>query len=305
MPRRTRRPRVSSGALDLSLLDALEDFLDVGPAFRSGSRRAAARADLVEVARALPCARGRDLAEVYLVELTTPELRAGFAAYAAGRNRESLSRTEATWRALCSHLVSDDLVDSHLMEGLFGPDRWTEPKGATGPEVAARLLEAAWSGSFSHGGWSERDVALVATLCVTGLRLAEALTLRTGSIVGPPGRRSMVVSGFGISRVLPVWPPYETVLIKYLESRLGRVGDAEVLGEDSGPLFVKPDGTPLGRRAAFGLLARLGSRAGLVPRVAPWTLATCLQATFASTAIGGPASLLEATQVLRSAGVGA
>ncbi|MGH9021518.1 MAG: tyrosine-type recombinase/integrase [Acidimicrobiia bacterium] len=303
MPRRTRRPKVSSGALDLSLLDALEDFLDVGPAFRSGSRRAAARADLLEVAQALPCARGRDLAEVYVVELTTPELRAGFAAYAAGRARETVARAQATWRALCSHLVFEDVVDSHLMEGLDGPDRWTEPKGTTGPDVAARLLEEAWQGSFSHGGWSERDIAVVASLCVTGLRLSEVLSLRTDSIVGSPGRRSMVVSAAGITRALPIWPSYDAVLTQYLESRATRIGPPGAPGDDSGPLFLESDGTPLTRRMALGLLSRLGARAGLVPRVAPWTLAACLQSTFASTANGRPASFVEAAQVLRSAGV--
>ena len=42
--------------------------------------------------------------------------------------------------------------------------------------------------------WPERDVVILATFCVTGIRLAEAIGLNLNWITGPPGTRRLQVT---------------------------------------------------------------------------------------------------------------
>src|SRR5919202_1407153 len=91
-------------------------------------------------------------------------------------------------------------------------------------DAPARLLAtAATPDPGARQPWPERDVALVATLLVTGIRLGEALSLTTQSIDGPEGaRRLRVVGKGGGARSVPVDEPLEQLLQDYLDSRRRR-----------------------------------------------------------------------------------
>jgi len=68
-----------------------------------------------------------------------------------------------------------------------GHVRHRTPEQQTGQALSAKRSKR----------WPERDVALVATFCVTGIRLAAGVKLNLDSITGPAGSRRMEVKGKG------------------------------------------------------------------------------------------------------------
>ncbi|HEV2069583.1 MAG TPA: hypothetical protein VGR26_07315 [Acidimicrobiales bacterium] len=78
------------------------------------------------------------------------------------------------------------------LEGAVGKPRREvgAPRAIRDPDAAARLLAtAARADPRGRDPWPERDLALAATFCVTGIREGEAVALGMGSLEGTPGPR--------------------------------------------------------------------------------------------------------------------
>ena len=119
-------------------------------------------------------------------------------------------------------------------------------------DLAGRLLRAAAT-SEARSAWPSRDVAIVATLAQTGLRLAELTGLTLGSRTGGEGARQLTVVGKGRkARTIPVTDPLDLLLDAYLEDRRARFPD-QAYGNHRTPLFVHPSsGQPVTpRRCTF------------------------------------------------------
>ena len=147
----------------------------------------------------------------------------------------------------------------------------------------------------------QRDVALVATFCVTGIRLYEAIALHLDSITGRAGGRRLQVTGKGKKdRAIPVEPALEAVIDRYLQSRAERHG-AETLEKPAEPLFVHYDGTRLTHGRVQYLVEKIDERAGPRSAVPNGALVRALRHTFASQAVEYGTDVVELRDILSHA----
>jgi len=216
-------------------------------------------------------------------DLTVSRLRAAFAEYAVGHAKASINRCWSTWNQLLVFLVAEGHRDGNPMPAVAKaklPRRL--PKPLTGEDTPERLLEAAATGRRrARNPWPERDLAVLATLLLTGLRSAELLDLRLDSLAGRPGERRLHVIGKGgRARSVPVEPPLEAVLDIYLAARRGRFPHRRLARP--APLFVDTRGQPLRRGGLQYLVGTTLRWAGLNDRRARGTLVHALRHTTAT-----------------------
>lgn len=223
------------------------------------------RGDLVGVAARLAASEGLAMVELRLTHLTKEALRAAFAAWwAADHAKTSVIRTWSAWNSFFAWLVAEDLIEGNPKVAVTKPKRPKAPvKVIRGPEATSLLLRAAeTTDPRARWPWPEWDLALAATFAVTGLRLAEALSLTIGSLDGPPGERRVTVTGKGDrARAVPVYPELEDVIGRYLASRAARFPDHD-LARPTTPLFVDARGRRLTPRQAQYAIERPYVRTG-------------------------------------------
>ncbi|MDQ1645762.1 MAG: hypothetical protein QOJ50_1946, partial [Cryptosporangiaceae bacterium] len=155
------------------------------------------------------------------------------------------------------------------------------PKPLRGEDTPEKLLASVATRKDGRDPWPERDLAVLATLLLTGVRSAELLGLAIESLVGLPGERRLhVVGKGGKSRSVPVEAPLEVVLDAYAETRrrrfpMGRLGPGA-------PMFIDRRGEPL-QRGGLQYLVKTNLRwAGLNDRRAAGALVHALRHTYAT-----------------------
>jgi integrase len=124
----------------------------------------------------------------------------------------------------------------------------------------------------AFASWPERDLALVATFCVTGIREGEAVALTMASLEGTPGARRLQVAGKGgKTRAIPIEGGLEEVLGAYLATRRARFGHHD-LDHPATPLFVDVRGRGLSVDQVKYLIDGSTSAPGCEPgcRPGPW-----------------------------------
>ena len=163
------------------------------------------------------------------------------------------------------------------------------PRAIRDPQVVERLLAtAAEPDPRGRNPWPERDLALVATFYVTGIRAEEAVALDLGSFERTQryGRLAVVGSN-GAVRAIPVDPALGEVLGGYLATRAAR-SPAIAANDPAMPLFVDVTGRRLSADQVRYVIKRLYTRAGLGDRRPPGALVHALRHTFAvSAALAG------------------
>ena len=282
-------------------VDLVEDHLNaLGTAKPSEHTLAGYRRDLEGVGHRIATDSGVPYDNLTLGDLTKQALRDGFASWASDHAAASVLRAWSVWNGFFDTLVADDLVDGNPMAGIKKP---RTPKGPAkvirGTDTASRLLKAAGTPDpAARNSWPERDVAVIATFCVTGLRLSELLSLTIGSIDGPEGARRLTVVGKGNkARTIPVDPALEAVWGTYLESRADRF-PRDDLQHPATPLFVHYDGRPPSRKQVQYLVEQLYRRAGIRAQVPSGALVHALRHTFATQALESGADVVEVQQLL-------
>jgi site-specific recombinase XerD len=240
------------------------------------------RRDLETVSRLCAVHTGAGVDALTLDQLTVAVLRSAFAAYSDDRAKTSISRAWSTWNQFFAFCVSDGRIAGNPMAGVTRPRiPRRAPKPLRGEDTPEKLLAAVARGRDGRDPWPERDLAVLATLLLTGVRSAELLGLALGSLVGPAGdRRLHVVGKGGKSRSVPVEKPLEAVLDAYLTSRRRRFPGTR-LGPAT-PLFVDRRDEPL-QRGGLQYLVRTNLRsAGLNDRRATGALVHALRHTYAT-----------------------
>lgn len=259
---------------------------------------AAYRRDLIGVGRRV--AGGEDLHGLALHQLTKASLRDGFASWAADHSAASVRRAHSAWSRFFDFLVAADWCDGNPMAAVAKPTGTEHaPRPIRAPDAAARMLAAAaQADGRSRNPWPERDVALVATFCVTGIGAAEAVALDVASLGGPPGnRRLSVVGRSGALRSVPVEAALEEALGGYLTTRATRFPSRD-LRRPRTPLFVDVRGERLSSHQMRYLIERLYVRADLRDRVPRGALVNALRHTFAVSAARAGADLVGLQAVL-------
>lgn len=153
-------------------------------------------------------------------------IRGAFAVFSDPRSAASINRAWSAWNRLLTFCVSEGMLEGNPMAAVPRPKQPAKaPKPLLGDGTAsAELLERIAAGARkARDPWVERDLVLLGLALVTGMRSAELLGVTLGSIGGSAGdRRIQVVGKGGKTRSLPIEPPIEFLIERYLDSRLRR-----------------------------------------------------------------------------------
>ncbi|WP_432510910.1 tyrosine-type recombinase/integrase [Kineococcus sp. SYSU DK001] len=232
-------------------------------------------------------------------DLTTAALRAAFADFSLDHARSSIARCWSTWNGLCGFLVAEDVLTGNPMAGVHRPRPETQsPKPLRGNDTPEILLSAVAAGRQARDPWPERDLAVVATLLVTGIRSSELVGLRVGDLAGTRGDQRIRVRGKGnVDRSLPVEPALGDLVEQYLASRSRRFPAARGARLDA-PLFVDTTDRQLSRHQLQYLVEQCYRAAGIGDRVQRGALVHALRHTFATRVVAGGASAVEVMRLL-------
>ena len=285
-----RSPRLRSDAAFPELVEAWLRHLE--RSHTAAATLVAYRRDLLGVARR--AGPSTDVGVLRLEHLTKRTLRRAFASWSADHAVGSLLRAHSCWSGFFDFLVAEEVCEGNPMAAVPKPPKPPhQPRAIRDPEAPARLLAAAAQADpKARHPWPERDLALVATFCLTGIRAAEAAALGTTSLGGPAGDRHLVVEGRGGRlRSVPVDHALEEVLEGCMATRAARFPSHD-LGDPGTALFVDVRGRRLSADQMKYLIERLYVRAGLRDRVPPGALLHALRHTFAVTALEAGADVV-------------
>jgi integrase/recombinase XerD len=285
-----------------ALTDAVEAWLvNLGAAKPSPATLAAYRRDVEGVGFRLAVLEGFDeLEQVAVADLNRPALRAAFASWAGDHAAASVRRAHSAWSNLFDFLVAEGILDGNPMAAVPKPKTPVVlPRSIRARDAIARLLAVAVEPDpRARQPWPARDLAVVATFCVTGIREAEAVGLDVGSLSGEPGaRRLEVVGKGGKARPIPIDPVLDEVLSGYRKERASRFPKHD-LDHPGTPLFVDVRGRRLSVDQVRYLVDRLYVRAGIRAQVPSGALVHALRHTFATAALEAGADVVELQELL-------
>lgn len=284
-------------------MDAIDSFFTArAPRKDSPHTTAAYRRDLLAVTTLLAGLSQSDPEALPCSALTLSALRRAFAGFAAGRAKSSIARCWSTWNTFCGFLVSEGLLEGNPMAGVARPQPpIRQPKPLRGEDAPDDLLIAlVQRARKARDPWPERDLAVVATLLLTGVRSAELLALTVGDVAGPAGERRLLVRGGkgDADRTVPVEPALERLLEGYLGSRARRfVAERRPLPVGA-VLFVDGRGSRLTRNQLQYLVRQCYRHSGVADRVERGALVHALRHTFATRLGQAGASAMEIMELL-------
>jgi site-specific recombinase XerD len=227
-------------------------------------------------------------------------LLGAFSSWAGDHAASSVRRAHSAWSSFCDFLVAEELAPTSPMVGMPKPKApSTMPRAIRGSDSVARLLRtASQADPTGRDPWPARDLALVATFCVSGVREAEAAALDVGSLAGEAGARRLEVKGKGGKvRPVPVDASLEGVISGYEQERSARFPEHD-LDHPSTPLFVDVRGRRLTVDQIRYIVEKIYVRAGLRARVPPGALVHALRHTFATSALEAGADVVELQELL-------
>ncbi|WP_432542123.1 tyrosine-type recombinase/integrase [Kineococcus sp. SYSU DK002] len=295
-------PGVLESLTTSSALSTAVDAYEVARLPRKDSPHTlAARArDVAAILPRLARAIGTD--DLRVGDLTTAALRAAFADFSLDHARSSIARCWSTWNGLCGFLVAEDVLAGNPMAGVHRPRPEAQsPKPLRGNDTPEILLGAVAAGRQARDPWPERDLAVVATLLVTGIRSSELVGLRVGDLAGTRGDQRIRVRGKGnVDRSLPVEPALGDLVEQYLASRSRRFPTTRGTRGTrlDAPLFVDTTGRQLSRHQLQYLVEQCYRAAGIGDRVQRGALVHALRHTFATRVVAGGASAVEVMRLL-------
>jgi integrase/recombinase XerC len=217
------------------------------------------RQDFIAIAT---LATGGDPARLAATDITKDSMRTAFAVYARNHEAASIRRCWSTWNVLCTFLYTGELLAANPMQ-LVGRPKLAKPLPKALPRTAVKaLLEtvAQDEGSSRETDWAERDLALILTALLAGLRSEELRQTDIGDIrTTDDGAAVIRVKGKGgKERSVPIEAELLSVIETYLASRAVRlagtakrttnVADSALLRWPArSPLFVGRDGERITR----------------------------------------------------------
>ncbi|MDQ2737210.1 MAG: site-specific integrase, partial [Actinomycetota bacterium] len=154
---------------------AIEQFFAARRSLKDSPHTTAAyRRDLASIVAIIAETVGTDVAEVNVDQLTAHALRDAFGAFSTGHARSSIVRCWSTWNQFFTFLVGDGVLPGNPMAAVPRPRRVrSAPKPLQGEDTPETLLRsAALPRPNARNPWPEHDLAILATLLLSGLRSA-------------------------------------------------------------------------------------------------------------------------------------
>lgn len=263
--------------------DAFTQFLNF-KADKSDATHRAYRSDYDGIRHAIADHTGVPAGELTLSDALPKEvLWTCFGARFRGKPASSRKRCWSTWNSLCDFLVDQELILSnpmrHLSKGGAGTPP-APPKAIEAPDVNRLLTQLAMPNPDDPHTWRDRDLALILSGLLLGLRTGDMISLDIGDFTprhDEPGAMTISILGKGSKyRVLTSEPELTQILEGYLASRAQRFPDTvpparrternlwKRFAPDQ-PLFVGSDGQRITRGTIQYRVKRAYSRAGIVP----------------------------------------
>lgn len=252
------------------------------------------RQDFVSIASLL--ADGEPV-RMAIPDITKDSMREAFGRYALDHEAATVRRCWSTWNVLCTFLYTNEQLSANPMP-LVGRPKLAKTLPRSLPRTAVdALLEATAQdlNSKRQTDWAERDLAIILTALLAGLRADELCELNIGSIRTVDGGGAVIhVKGKGgKERSIPVEAELLMVIDTYLESRAKRLldttkhpGKEEVTGlarwPGRSPLFVGRNGQRITRGTLQYRIKRAFMRAGPDAQPVPGALVHGLRHTYAT-----------------------
>jgi site-specific recombinase XerD len=231
-----------------------------------------------------------DVSRLRLPQVDSVALEAGMAAWATDHAPASVARAWAAWSSFFTYLISQGIVRANPTQVAQRPKPPPPaPKLIAGGDVSERLLSAAaMPEPSSPSAWAERDVALVATLGLTGLGVSELLSLSLGSLRHDPSGGLVLVTGTARQDQVVLHPGLADLIDAYLASRKAWLGSES----PDAALFIDASAQPMTSSKVQYLIQRLYERSGLDNQVPEGAAVQALHATFAAEALAHWAEVL-------------
>ncbi|WP_420753973.1 tyrosine-type recombinase/integrase [Rhodococcus sp. O3] len=299
------------------LLEWISAYLEtLQTAKRSAHTVKAYRLDLRAVCEQLAATRQLDPDALTVQDVTIRSLRSAFAAFARERQPASVRRAWSVWNSFCNFLVSEGVSEGNPMASIAQPKRPQHTPKAFKPAAIGQLVDTltvqAQRPEAGPRDWPGRDLALIATLLLTGIRSEELIRLDLASILGGRDAPVLRVLGKGATeREIPLEDSWTAIVSAYLEQRYTRFpparrtarADREDLAiwerfppED--PLFVGSDGRRITRGTLQYRVRRMYRLAGIESERKRGALAHALRHTFATSLADSGATMVELQQLL-------
>jgi integrase/recombinase XerC len=253
-----------------------------------------------------------DPAHMDVVDITKDSMRAAFAAYAQDHEAASIRRCWSTWNVLCTFLYTGEQLSANPMQ-LVGRPKLAKslPKALPRSAVAALLETVAQDqGSKRQINWAERDLAIILTALLAGLRSDELRQANVGDIrTTDDGAAVIHVKGKGgKERSVPIEAELLSVIQTYPDSRALRFPGSETHRAATGsglarwsartPLFVGRDGERITQGTLQSRIKRAFKRAGPDAQPVPGALVHGLRHTYATELAGSDVSVYTLMKLL-------
>ncbi|MFQ5746473.1 MAG: site-specific tyrosine recombinase XerD [Gemmatimonadota bacterium] len=267
------------------LLEPFADYLRYERGLSAGTTRAYVR-DCRRLAD-FALGRGAEGPEVVTYDVLREHVagltRAGLAA-------ATVARAQSALRAYFRFLVADGVTDADPTERLEAPRRGRPLPDVLSVAAVERLLASV----EVERPLAFRDLAMLEVLYGSGLRISEALALRTRDVQLDEGLLQVRGKG-GKQRLVPLGGRAAVALRRYLRESRPQLDQ----GRSEGALFLSRNGRRLSRMGGWRIVHRAAERAGLEGRVTPHTL----RHSFATHLLEGGADLAAVQEMLGHADI--
>jgi site-specific recombinase XerD len=236
-------------------------------------------------------------ARLTVADITKDSMRHAFAAYARDHEAASIRRCWSTWNVLCTFLYTGEQLAANPMQ-LVGRPKLAKPLPKALPRTAVEALLATVADdrdSQRRTDWAERDLALILTGLLAGLRAEELLQADVGDIrTTDDGAAVIHIDGKGgKERSVPIEGGLLAVIEAYLASRAIRFPGTVKRTTNTAasplsrwparaPLFVGRDGERITRGTLQSRIKRAFKRAGPDAQPVPGALVHGLRHTYAT-----------------------
>lgn len=252
-------------------------------------------------------------ASLRVADITTETMRTSFSAYARNHAASSIRRCWSTWNVLCTFLYTSERLVANPMP-LVGRPKLAKslPKSLPRSAVEALLATVATDQeSVRVTDWPQRDLAIVLTALLAGLRAEELRQLNIGDIrtTGDGSAVIHVKGKGGKDRSVPVEAELLAVIDRYLASRAARLPDnrrhkemvtdrALATWPSRSPLFVGCDGDRITRGTLQSRVKRAFKRAGPDAQPVAGALVHGLRHTYATELAGSDVNVYTLMKLL-------